>query len=56
MLELEHVAFGDQPIAEIDPPDGEILTATVDQARPFGMNEIGGCGTRRPAIYSAGET
>ena len=38
--ELEHVAFGDQPIAEIDPLDGEALALRIGQVRAVGMDEI----------------
>ena len=41
MFELEHVAFGNQPIAEIDALDGELIAAAVDQPRAVGMDEIG---------------
>ncbi len=40
-LELEHVAFGDQPIAEIDSLDGKSVAAAIDQARALGMDEVG---------------
>ena len=38
--ELEHVAFGHQPVAEIDPLDGEALALRIDKLRAVGMDEI----------------
>jgi hypothetical protein len=40
LLELEHVALGDQPIAEVDAFDGETVAMAVDKARPFCTNEV----------------
>jgi hypothetical protein len=43
-LELEHVAFGNQPVAEIDPFDGEIVALAIDKARPLSVDEVNRCG------------
>src|ERR1700761_6237080 len=48
MRELEHIAFGDQPIAEIDAFHGESVAAAVDQSPAVGMDEIGRCGEAGP--------
>ena len=45
--ELEHVAFGDQPVAEIDPLDGEPLARRIDETGALGANEVGRCGDSR---------
>ena len=47
--ELEHVAFGDQPVAEIDPLDGEPLALRIDKPRAVGVDEIGRGAARRVA-------
>ena len=47
-LEIEHVAFGHQPIAEVDTLDGKAGAVTVDQMGPVGMDEIAGRGRRGP--------
>ena len=50
MFELEHVAFGHQPVAEIDALHRECLTAAIDQAFAVGMDEAGlGGGGAKPA-------
>src|SRR5262249_23548884 len=42
--EFEHVAFGDQPVAEIDPLDRKALAAGIDKTGAFDVNEVGSCG------------
>jgi GntP family gluconate:H+ symporter len=44
--ELEHIAFRDQPVTEIDSLDGKAVTMTIDQTRPLGANEFGRRGDR----------
>jgi hypothetical protein len=46
MLELEHVAFGDQPIAEIDSANGKIVAVAIDEPCAVGMDEVGWRGAR----------
>ncbi len=44
--ELEHVAFGHQPVAEIDSLDGETVAAGVHETSAFRVNEVLRCGGR----------
>ena len=46
MLELEHVAFGNEPIPEVDALDVELVATAVDQARSVRMDEIARLGAR----------
>ena len=46
--ELEHVAFGDQPVPEVDALDGKTISRGVDEVRPLGVDEITRCGDRGP--------
>ncbi len=48
MRELEHVAFGDQPVPEVDALDGKTVAVLVGEMRPIGMDEVTRCGDRGP--------
>ena len=39
-LEFEHIAFGNQPVAEVDPLDVEAVAGAIDKAGSVGMDEI----------------
>jgi hypothetical protein len=50
MLELEHIAFGNEPIPEVDALDVELVATAVDQARPVRMDEIAWLGAREASV------
>jgi len=41
--ELEHIAFRNQPVSEIDSLDGKAVPARIDEVCPFGMDEARRC-------------